>query len=148
MAEWTARYGARVDSWRLPTSQAKRDRLAHVYGTDGLTLLDAIYAPAAPSWLRELPAVQVLRTVLVQNYYIRTDPRGREVIKRREADDDGLPPARLRITSPYDTDARWAAKGDELFWNGYKVHLTETCHDTAETAESGVCPPNLITTWP
>jgi hypothetical protein len=31
------------------------------------------------------------------------------------------------LTSPYDTDTRWAAKGDELYWNGYKVHVTETC---------------------
>jgi hypothetical protein len=73
--------------------------------------------------------VQVLRTVLVQNYSVRTDARGREVVKRREAEVDGLPPASSRITSPYDTDTRWAAKGDELFWNGYKVHLSETCHD-------------------
>jgi Transposase DDE domain len=34
---------------------------------------------------------------------------------------------RMRVTSPYDTDTRWAAKGDDLFWNGYKVHLSQTC---------------------
>jgi transposase len=127
--EWNTRYGVRVDTWRLPSSQAKRDRLAVVYGSDALALLRAVYNPAAPAWLRELPAVQVLRTVLVQNYSVRTDARGREVVKRREAEVDGLPPASSRITSPYDTDTRWAAKGDELFWNGYKVHLSETCHD-------------------
>jgi hypothetical protein len=49
------------------------------------------------------------------------------VVTRREADTDGLPPARIRVTSPYDTDTRWAAKGDDRFWNGYKVHLSETC---------------------
>jgi transposase len=129
VAEWTTRYGARIDTWRLPSSQAKKDRLAVVYGSDGLALIKAVYAPGAPSWLRELPAVQVLRTVLIQNYYIRTDSRGREVVKRREAEVEGLPPASMRITSPYDADARWAAKGEELFWNGYKVHLTETCDD-------------------
>jgi hypothetical protein len=32
-----------------------------------------------------VPAVQVLRTVLMQNYYLHTDKRGREVITRREA---------------------------------------------------------------
>jgi len=47
-----------------------------------------------------------------------------EVVTRREADTDGLPPGRARLSSPYDTDTRWAAKGDDLFWNGYKVHLT------------------------
>jgi transposase len=39
VAEWNTRYGVRVDSWRLPSSQAKRDRLARVYGTDALALL-------------------------------------------------------------------------------------------------------------
>jgi Transposase DDE domain len=142
-----------VDSWRLPASAAKRDRLAKVYGADAVAVLRAVFAPAAPAWLRELPAVQTLRVVLVQNYHITTDGRGREVIGRREADTDGLPPARMRITSPYDTDARWAAKGEDLFWNGYKVHLTETCDaepddpDTpAEPHDSAQPPtPNLIT---
>jgi transposase len=132
VAEWAHRYGPRVDGWRLPASAAKRDRLAKVYGTDAVALLRSVLGPTAPAWLRELPAVQTLRLVLVQNYYITTDGRGREVIRRREADTDGLPPARSRITSPYDTDARWAAKGEDLFWNGFKVHLTETCYDDGE----------------
>jgi len=131
VGEWAHRYGPRVDSWRLPTSAAKRDRLATVYGTDAVALLRAVSAPSAPVWLRELPAVQTLRLMLVQNYHITTDGRAREVIRRREADTDGLPPARSRITSPYDTDARWAAKGEDLFWTGFKVHLTETCDDHA-----------------
>ncbi|MDV9203173.1 IS1182 family transposase, partial [Streptomyces sp. Wh19] len=37
------------------------------------------------------------------------------------------PPGQLRLASPYDADARRAAKGDDLFWMGYKIHLTETC---------------------
>ena len=80
----------------------------------------------APVWLRELPAVEVLRVVLLQNYLVTTDATGREVIRAREADTDGLPPGRTRLSSPYDTDARGAAKGDDLYWNGYKVHITET----------------------
>lgn len=148
VAEWSHRYGSRIDSWRLPTSAAKRDRLAHVYGTDAVTLLRAVFTPPAPGWLAELPAVQTLRITLVHNYLITTDSRGREVIRRREADTDGLPPARTRITSPYDTDTRWAAKGDDLFWNGYKVHLTETCdHNIASHPDAQPDPrstPNLI----
>jgi transposase len=132
--DWAQRYGARVDSWRLPTSQTKRKQLADTYGTDALALLRAVYGPQTPDWLCELPAVEVLRRVLVQNYRIRTAARGREVITRREADTDGLPPGRLRIGSPYDIDTRWAAKGEDLYWNGYKVHLSETCH-TPDTAD-------------
>jgi hypothetical protein len=60
VSEWSTRYGARVDSWRLPTSATKRERLAGLYGGDALALLRAIHAETAPPWLRELPAVQVL----------------------------------------------------------------------------------------
>jgi hypothetical protein len=73
--------------------------------------------------------VEVLRRVLVQNYVITVDAAGREVIRAREAEQDGLPPGRTRLTSPYDLDTRWAAKGDDLYWNGYKIHVTETCED-------------------
>lgn len=151
VAEWAHRYGPRIDSWRLPASQTKKDRLAQVYGTDAVALLRAVFAPEAPIWLAEISAVQTLRVMLVQNYLITTDSRGREVIRRREADTYGLPPARHRVTSPYDTDTRWAAKGDDLFWNGYKVHLSETCdHDdepdtTSNDGEPKPRPaPNLI----
>jgi hypothetical protein len=65
---WGMRYGRRIDSWRLPTLKAKRAELAVAYGQDGFTLLAAVYAAAAPGWLRELPAVEVLRVVLLQNY--------------------------------------------------------------------------------
>jgi hypothetical protein len=89
-----------------------------------------------PAWLREVPAVQVLRTVLLQNYTRTTARNGREVIQRREKNTeggDGLPPASIRLTSPYDTDARWSAKRD-TFWNGFKVHISETCATKADDA--------------
>jgi hypothetical protein len=150
VADWGRRYGARVDSWRLPTSRAKRDNLATAYGRDGFALLTAVYGPTAPVWVAHLPAVEVLRMVLLQNYVITSDRQGREVVKRREADVDGLPPGRCRITSPYDLDARWGGKRD-LAWNGYKLHISETC-DT-DVADIPVdladhvadAPPNLIT---
>jgi transposase len=142
---WTARYGVRVDSWRLPGSQTKRVELATAYGADGIALLRAVYAPDAPGWLARLPAVEVLRQVLVQNYLISVDRQGREVVKRREADTDGLPPGRCRLTSPYDTDARRGGKRD-LFWTGYKLHVSETCADEGDSARPAPEPlPNIIT---
>lgn len=80
---WGRRYGARVDSWRLPTSKAKRDALATDHGRDGFALLKAVYAPVAPQWVRHLPAVETLRVVLVQNYLVDVDRRGREVVRQR-----------------------------------------------------------------
>ncbi|WP_157383376.1 IS1182 family transposase [Nonomuraea coxensis] len=158
---WAERYRARIDSWRLPSSQTRREELARAYGADGYALVEAVYAPFSPLWLRNLPAVQALRVMLIQNYVRVTDRKGREVVKRRRPLEDGgegLPPGRSRLTSPYDTDARWAAKGDDFFWNGYKVHISETCHTTNdvdtvdEAAErenislgQAIAPPNLIT---
>ena len=138
---WSRRYGARIDTWRMPASQTKRDQLAVDFGRDGFALLKAVYDPAAPAWLRQIPAVEVLRTVLLQNYTRTTGPNGWEVVKRREADSEGLPPGQLRLTSPYDTDARWGVKG-EMFWNGYKLHISEVCTDAAEDDRER---PNLIT---
>lgn len=143
VAEWELRYAARVDSWRLPTSQTKRDRLAQVYGDDAMVLLRAVREPDAPAWLREMEAVELLRRIFVQTYHVTTDSREREVIRKREADSDGVPPGQLRLASPYDPDARWSAKGDELFWLGYKIHLTESC-DSDATADAPASP-NLIT---
>ncbi|MGH3231449.1 MAG: transposase, partial [Streptosporangiaceae bacterium] len=129
VSDFARRYGTPMTSWRPPASQAQRDKLAIAYARDGYALLEAVYDTTAPPWLRELPAIEVLRRVLVQNY-TRTITAGKEVIKRREKepDGDGLPPGHLRIASPYDTDARWGVKRD-TFWLGYKLHVTETCDD-------------------
>ena len=130
LSDWARRYGTPMTSWRPPASQAKQDELAIAYARDGYALLEAVYDESSPAWLRELPAVDVLRRVLLQNYTRVIHADGREVIKRREKepDGDGLPPGHARIASPYDTDARWGVKRD-TFWLGYKLHVTETCDD-------------------
>ena len=144
---WTTRYGPPVSAWRQPRTAAERDALTLQYGRDGRMLLSAIYTQHGEwAWLRELPQAAMLCTVLRQTFLVETDTRGREVMRRRDANKDGVPPAQGRLASPYDTDARWAAKGDELFWLGYKLHLTETCDDPSDQAEhTGRQVPNLIT---
>ncbi len=80
--------------------------------------------PCAPSWLGEVPAVETLRRVWVQQFAI-DDGR-----VRWRTDHDGVPPARLFISSPHDVEARYGKKSTTT-WVGYKVHLTETCEDEA-----------------
>ncbi len=128
--DFARRYGTPMTSWRPPASQSGQDELAIAYARDGYALLEAVCHPSSPGWLRELPAVDVLRRVLLQNYTRTITGDGREVIRRREKEPegDGLPPGHARIASPYDTDARWAARRD-TFWLGYKLHITETCDD-------------------
>src|SRR5512142_248735 len=153
---WQQTYGARIDNLRLPSSQTKRAELMAAYGRDGYHLLDQIHARSAPVWLRELPAVQVLRRVWIQQFYRDVDnATGRAEVRRREHErdgGDGLPPGHERIISPYDVDARYSIKRDHG-WEGYKVHFTETCQPApagAHGAQGGPDhrpgePPNLIT---
>ena len=49
--------------------------------------------------------MQVLRTVLVQSFTRAVDEGGREVIGRREPGGDGIPPAHIKISSPYDAES-------------------------------------------
>ncbi|MFF3160154.1 transposase [Streptomyces sp. NPDC057910] len=140
VAEFAHRYGERVNGWTMPSSKTKRDRLAVVFGQDALTLCRAAWADGAPAWIRRIVAVALLRQVLVQTFCVHTTSRGKEVVSKREAEVDGVPPGSIRLTSPYDADARWAANGEDLFWLGYKVHPTETCHAPTEAeaeAEAG-----------
>jgi transposase len=140
----TRRYGARTGSWRLPAGKADRDRLTLEYARDGYALVSACYQDAAPAWAREIPAVQVLRTVLLQNFRRDRDGQGPEVIRRREHGlESGLPPARIKISSPYDTDASWSVKKD-LLWLGYKIHVCETGDDPPACG----CPPDPAAAQP
>jgi transposase len=123
---WERRYKVRVESYRLPDSATARAELAVTIGQDGFALLTAVAAPVAPGWLREVPAVDVLRLTWVQQYHrAENADGGMEVAWREEKD---LPPGRRRLASPYDVDARYGIKRGSG-WTGYKVHFTETCDD-------------------
>jgi transposase len=87
--EWVDRYGPWVDDFHLPTKKEERQAYAEVIGADGHALLAAIYTPEAPRWLRHIPAVETLRRVWVQQYYLES---GR-VHWRTEK--EGIPPSSL-----------------------------------------------------
>jgi transposase len=120
-AEWFERYGRRFEEYRLPAGRPARYALAETIGADGFQLLSWIYAPSAPRWLRELPAVEVLRQIWLQQFY--ATPAGKPV-RWRKAED--LPPSSRMICTPYDAEVR-ASQKRATIWTGYKVHLTETC---------------------
>jgi len=123
--EWYARYGLRAEGARLPKDTSKRDALARQIGVDGYQLLDGVWtADNAPS-LRDLPALEALRQIWLQQYYRCTVP-GLEDVRWRTVDEQ--PPSALLIQSPYDVEARYSSKRD-THWVGYKSHLSETCDD-------------------
>jgi hypothetical protein len=84
----------------MPSSKTNRVALGNDFARDGHALPHAVWHPSSPQWLRELPAVEVLRRVPVQHTKITADRAGQEVITLRDADTDGLPPGRSRIVSP------------------------------------------------
>jgi transposase len=116
---WFDRYSLRIEEYRLPQGKEARQAYAQTIGDDGFHLLTAIYANAAPAWLRQVPAVEILRQVWLQQYVVSEG-----ALRLRTAEE--LPPAGTRIESPYDAEARYAIKRNTT-WSGYKVHVTESC---------------------
>ncbi|MFZ4296599.1 hypothetical protein ACOZE3_01550 [Streptomyces cinereoruber] len=108
-ADWATRYGRPV---RLPSHPVTRLKQA---GADACRLLENL--PTR----RRGPRAEALRQIMVQNFLV--DARG---ALRPRAEKDGRPKGAARLTSPYDPDARRAIRGNTR-WNGYLVHVTETC---------------------
>ena len=119
--EWYERYGSRVEEYHLPKAIKERQALAEQIGTDGSYLLEAIRDASAPAWLREVPAVEVLRRVWVQQFLLEDG-------QVRWRTNENIPPASLLISSPYDPQAHLSIKRSTV-WTGYKVHVTETCDE-------------------
>jgi transposase len=120
-SEWFDRYSKPFSQWRLPRQEAERDALAEVIGQDGYQLWQMTTQSPDREWLCEIPAVQTLRQVWLQRYYV---DEGRVHWRKK----GNLPPAERRIISPYDTEARYSTRRSTK-WCGYKVHLTETCEE-------------------
>ena len=114
------RYGPRIEDYRLPESKEERVSHATLIGADGLRLLRALDAPDAPPWLRDIPALQTLRRVWIQNYTWTASAT------LRWRTNEEIPPAGQFIGSPYDVQARYSQKRSTS-WVGYKIHLTESC---------------------
>lgn len=126
--DWYERYGNRIEDFRWPEQTNQREAIAAQIGIDGSHLLQALFSEQAPGWLREIPAVEVLRRVWVQQYHWEED----HVCWRGN---DNIPPASVLICSPYDPEAHLSVKRSTI-WTGYKVHVTETCDEDS---------PHLIT---
>ncbi|WNI34286.1 transposase [Streptomyces sp. ITFR-6] len=126
--DWFKHYATRAEDSRFPRSRTKRDEMGLRIGRDGTRLLEAVFSPGAPGELRTLEQVETLRQVWVQHF------QQVEGEVRRWGPKD-RPPGATRLVTPYDTEARGSVKRDTM-WDGYKVHLTETCEPDI---------PNLIT---
>ncbi|OIJ84923.1 hypothetical protein BIV25_45400 [Streptomyces sp. MUSC 14] len=124
LPDWFRHYATRADETRFPKDRTKRTQLYERIGADGMHLLRLVWAADAPPGLRELPEAEILRRAWVQHFHLVEGE-----VRRRGPKD--RPPGATRLASPYDVQARNGVK-EEIRWDGYKVHLTETCEpDTA-----------------
>lgn len=126
--EWYDLYGRRIEEYRLPEKAGDRENWALEAGQAGFSLLLVLRQQSEWEWLGQLPALEILRRVWVQQFQ---QEEGRLSLRSLA----NSPPSAVRLNSPYDDEARYATKR-ELHWLGYKVHLSETC-------EAGS--PNLLT---
>lgn len=120
-SEWHTRYDHRVDESRLPKDKAERIALVETIGNDGWVLLAVIDIIPELQWLHQVPAVQTLRKVWIQQFEM---VEGRLSFRSHE----NIPPPAQMICSPYDVEATYGRKR-AMWWTGYKVHVTETCDE-------------------
>jgi transposase len=127
--DWLERYGTRFEEYRLPKTKSQRQALADAIGRDGAFLIHQIQAESVMMGQQNLPAVNILCQIWRQQYYYE----GGQLCWRQKQ--QGFPPGKKQISTPYDIEATYSRKRDTE-WTGYKTHFTETCGEDA---------PNLIT---
>lgn len=125
---WFQRYGQHFDNLRLPKTREAREQLSETIGADGFALLTAVYAATTPAQRRQLPGVEILRQLWLQQYWVAEQADGTYHLRLRT--DDNQPAGEQRIHSPYDVEARYSAK-QTTAWVGYKAYLTESCDEEA-----------------
>ena len=86
-----------------PQEEKARRELAEQLGADGRDLLEKVYTSTTHCWLREIPAIDILRSVWIQQYH--GSSQGTPWRQDQE-----LPPSAQLIQSPYDIEARYSKK--------------------------------------
>jgi len=112
-SDWFKRYSTRIEVSRLPQTATEAEQWVLQVGADGHNLLSAIYESDAPLWMQSIPAVEHLRQVWVQQYYLEM---GKLVYPQAQQ----LPPQGQLIASTYDPEARNRKKRDTV-WLGVVI---------------------------
>ena len=97
--------------------------------------MNCVYSDEAPSYLSQVPAVDILRQVWIQQYFCGEhagEEDGNCSLRWRRS--GNLPPSAQMISSPYDLDVRHSSKRGIQAWmtdhplKGYRMQITETCN--------------------
>ncbi len=111
-------YSRRIEEYRLPKGEASRQEYIDEVSKHRFALLKAI-AGSESEKLKNLPMIKLLEQMWEQQLEIRD---GKVCFLAAEK----LAPVGERFDSPYDAEAK-CGKKRSMNWQGYKVHLTETC---------------------
>jgi transposase len=65
--DWLERYGHRVEEYRFPSGEEKRQQFLHQVGKDGCDLLQAIQSDPTSQWMLSIPVVDTLQRVWKQD---------------------------------------------------------------------------------
>jgi transposase len=96
--EWYDRYEKRMEDFHFPKEATKFVPMIEQIGRDRSDLLKWVREADAPIWLREIPALETLRLVWIQQFYA-------EEGEVRHRPNDTTPKANQLIASPYDREA-------------------------------------------
>ena len=119
--EWETRYVHRVEDFRLPKSENQLAMTANQIGKDGQDILDAIQTSPYRDALNVLPRIRLLLKVWQQQFDVTE-------LGFQFKPSDFKVSSGEKVISPYDEEAAFSSKG-EVVWEGYKVHISETCDD-------------------
>jgi len=112
---WEERYGERCVAARLREDQ--RQTLEQEVGRDGQWLLNRLQAETTPAVLRDLPEVQVLKSVWSQQFEVVEG----KIVYPAAGPYDGA----SQIQTPHDPEARYSKKRNQG-WVGDKLQVTGT----------------------
>jgi transposase len=112
---WEKSYGERFVMQRYTAKEW--DKYEEQIGPDGQWLLEHLEGEKAPAEIRDLPEVQVLKTVWAQQFQ---ESEGQITYQELKSYD-----GHTQIQTPHDPEARYGKKRHHE-WVGAKVQLTET----------------------
>ena len=124
--DWYARYGRRVEDYRLPSKKAERIAYAEQVGADGAYLLECLSKSKHAEAGFALSTVQTVQSLWSYHYKEVETEAG--VVLRWKSNKELTVRETPCIESPYDTEVRYRRRCGTT-WTGYIAHLSETCDD-------------------
>ncbi|NWJ46120.1 MAG: transposase [Chloroflexi bacterium] len=117
--EWFERYFPQIEEYRVPKTEEARNTYIETVGTDGIKLLQAIYAETTPpgETLRAVEEVETLKQLWVQHFYFEAGQ-----LCWREVKD--IPTVPLRHNLPCAGEACYVEKRG-IKKQGYEEHMSE-----------------------